>query len=75
MTIEKAFDFFGLPKRAREIRSNLSSAGRVPAAAGDFSLSINVRVNAFGGRKGVGGNRQGSSPALIQKQVCTGEVF
>ena len=37
-----------------------------------LSLSINVRANAFGGRKGVGGNRQGSSPALIQKQVCTG---
>jgi len=40
-----------------------------------FSLSINVRANAFGGRKGVGGNRQGSSPALIQKQVCTGRGF
>ena len=47
-------------------------------AAGFFrrlGLSINVRANAFGGRKGVGGNRQGSSPALIQKQVCTGRGF
>lgn len=40
-----------------------------------FSLSPNLKSNDFGGRKGVGGNRQGSSPALIQKQVCTGRGF
>jgi len=30
-----------------------------------FSLSINPLGKNLGGRKGVGGNRQGSSPALI----------
>ena len=40
-----------------------------------FSLSINPLGKNLGGRKGVGGNRQGSSPALIQRNFAHKWLF
>ena len=45
------------------------------SSAAALSLSINVRANGFGGRKGVEGDRQGPSSALIQRNFAHKWLF